>query len=622
MHLSQLSVENFRSLKSTSIRFLRDANILVGPNNAGKTNILRALQLALGVDIARQRDAISRLDFTDGNRDHSFKITATLVGLSDADVDVFGIDNLEPIGPDGDVISEANDISLIDKHDLSLRITVVGSYDEANEDYSLAWYFSKHEEQEVPVSRAQRRRIGFQYLRGGDASSTWALGLSGSSLIRQLIRQQGSNITKEIAQMAMAVDDLGKTLGENEALSSILDNLSKHMARILPVSQGSLRYGSGKRGGDEIVRGLELIGAFTDSSVDLPFSAHGRGSASSAALMAVLLYATEFQGSIILALEEPEVALHPHLQRLLLRELTRRGVQIIMTTHSPVITAACQPENIVLVQKKQQATISKPLVGAGAQERTTAEHDLNRLLAEAVFSEAVLIVEGETDAAFLDTIDRKLGEKEGWRTLDARGVLLIEAGCCKDIPMVAKRLSRLEIPLFAIADNDPTQPLKSVREWGDSCELYFIWPRHKLAYDLEGVIAFLTSFESLLEGLCTVVPMMDEKEFLTSVAAAAVEVEKDGHSGTQGWFVTEVKSSNFASLASAMSSDPNRPGEEIMRSVLKGAMARTMKKRRHMRLLAMALNVNHIPEQITHTLTVVNQYLNKEIGAYVCEHRL
>ncbi len=48
MYVGQLIVKGYRSLKDVSIRFYPGLNVLVGKNNAGKSNIIRALDMILG----------------------------------------------------------------------------------------------------------------------------------------------------------------------------------------------------------------------------------------------------------------------------------------------------------------------------------------------------------------------------------------------------------------------------------------------------------------------------------------------------------------------------------------------------------------------------------------------
>ncbi len=48
MRLSKLKIENFRGIECTEVELDRDATVLIGENNSGKTSVLEALRLGLG----------------------------------------------------------------------------------------------------------------------------------------------------------------------------------------------------------------------------------------------------------------------------------------------------------------------------------------------------------------------------------------------------------------------------------------------------------------------------------------------------------------------------------------------------------------------------------------------
>ena len=48
MHLSKLTIQNFRKIAAAEIDFVPGLNILVGPNNTGKTAIIDSLRALLG----------------------------------------------------------------------------------------------------------------------------------------------------------------------------------------------------------------------------------------------------------------------------------------------------------------------------------------------------------------------------------------------------------------------------------------------------------------------------------------------------------------------------------------------------------------------------------------------
>lgn len=48
MYLSRLVISNFKSIDKLDINFEKGKNIIVGKNNSGKSNILKAIDLVLG----------------------------------------------------------------------------------------------------------------------------------------------------------------------------------------------------------------------------------------------------------------------------------------------------------------------------------------------------------------------------------------------------------------------------------------------------------------------------------------------------------------------------------------------------------------------------------------------
>lgn len=47
VNVDRLHIENFKSIKNLDVKFNK-INAIVGPNNAGKSNIMRALYIVLG----------------------------------------------------------------------------------------------------------------------------------------------------------------------------------------------------------------------------------------------------------------------------------------------------------------------------------------------------------------------------------------------------------------------------------------------------------------------------------------------------------------------------------------------------------------------------------------------
>mgnify|MGYP002660992474 CR=1 FL=1 len=47
MYISKIDIENFRNFKNKEIEFNDGVNVIIGHNNAGKSNLIKALALVL-----------------------------------------------------------------------------------------------------------------------------------------------------------------------------------------------------------------------------------------------------------------------------------------------------------------------------------------------------------------------------------------------------------------------------------------------------------------------------------------------------------------------------------------------------------------------------------------------
>ena len=90
MFISSLTIENFRGFKSkTNIEFNEGLNVIIGENNAGKTTVLKALQLIFDINNNSRLsiDDINK-DIDDLNNPPEITITATIKSSkSDRDID-------------------------------------------------------------------------------------------------------------------------------------------------------------------------------------------------------------------------------------------------------------------------------------------------------------------------------------------------------------------------------------------------------------------------------------------------------------------------------------------------------------------------------------------------------
>lgn len=116
----------------------------------------------------------------------------------------------------------------------------------------------------------------------------------------------------------------------------------------------------------------------------------------------------------VVVLEEPEAHLHPQQQHGLVRYLKevieqRPEVQVILTTHSDEIVAACDPEDLVIFRRDVAGKPAARTIRAFGLSQATldqARRHLDVTRSASLFAQRSVLVEGITDAIVLRAVAR------------------------------------------------------------------------------------------------------------------------------------------------------------------------------------------------------------------------
>jgi CRISPR-associated exonuclease Cas4 len=157
--------------------------------------------------------------------------------------------------------------------------------------------------------------------------------------------------------------------------------------------------------------------------------------------------------SIILAIEEPELYIHPQLQRLIysvLREFALTD-QVIYTTHAPTFVDVWNYEHVSVVRKPSVAVGTKVHVCPGGTLGNETEKGGFKLLNSfdldancLFFAEKTILVEGDQDEIGILATGRKL--KLFSEFPEEIGFTIVVAGSKGEIPKFQKLLNAYKLP--------------------------------------------------------------------------------------------------------------------------------------------------------------------------------
>ena len=166
--------------------------------------------------------------------------------------------------------------------------------------------------------------------------------------------------------------------------------------------------------------------------------------------------------SVVFAIEEPELFLHPHAQRRLaaaLRDIAGSlQHQVVLCTHSTHFVDLSRHKSIAIISKESTAQGTKArqcttdlFAGEGAKEQKDRFHMaawINPDRGEMFFARRVVLVEGETEAILLPYLTERMG------CFDS-DVSVIDCGSKHNLPLYVTLLKAFELPYCVVHDEDP-----------------------------------------------------------------------------------------------------------------------------------------------------------------------
>jgi energy-coupling factor transporter ATP-binding protein EcfA2 len=419
VYITSIQIENYKSYwESEEIEFAKGFNVIVGANNAGKTSLLECLSLTI-VNDPHLSLKTKQNEHASVEKDLKLKV-AFQVTSEDFTRVTRGLDTFTLYFPLG--VHETVVIKDYEQYIISGSFPrIIAEMGNSSSIINVAFDYVNY--QDTLNSNAA---ITF---RKDDSSNKWRGG--GTDTINKV---RGNSIEKRLLQWLMSEIYMFKAERLNISQSSVLANKTlKPDASNLPEVLQNLRNDSNHvyqrylRAIQEIFPEItdvapnttgagtsQILIWTTDPTQDRqdlaqPLSKSGTGIGQVLAMLYVLF--TSKYPRIIL-IDEPQSFLHPGAIRNLFEIFKRHKVkhQYIVTTHSPLVITAANPERIILLQKEDAETKVYPINKSEKAEMEMVLHSVGAGLSDVFGAENVLWVEGQTETKCYPLIIRELCE--------------------------------------------------------------------------------------------------------------------------------------------------------------------------------------------------------------------
>lgn len=433
MYLDHIEIYKLLGFRRLSVDIDEHLQIIAGPNNSGKSSLVRLIEIFFSDPSPSDILKIMPLNsyYTSGGPRMLSTIRIHFGGLSSAESE--GMEDL--MSSEGTFWVQ---ISCTRKGKISYR-TYEGDTPRSRKIYE--WVLQSFNFVKIPSVRVS----------GDEQLEDQSFARLHETLEGVLVRSGSSRATqlqKEFADAITPVEELVRNV-LNESVAAVANELPFQEPN-LGVDLPDTRYA---------LRGILRETVITShDEVKVPIAERGTGF-QSAMVLGILRYVSSRSRQngayLFFAVEEPEAFLHPQTQRAMakiLRDISDEA-QLLVTTHSPVLVDSYSVAQIARLPLDPEG------VTFNAQNQNLSDAEEGRLTrycdatnSELVFASAVILVEGHGDKLLIDfMLERITGGPGGHYAL---GITVIEASGISTISHLLRLAHLFSVRAYVITDKD------------------------------------------------------------------------------------------------------------------------------------------------------------------------
>lgn len=458
MHISKLSLVNYRNFANAKFVFKKGINTIIGENGSGKTNLFRAIRLLLDENMRRSAVRLDQSDFNrslDNWKGHWIIISLEFEEISQDEtiqslflhgVGNVGAERVEKAtynlifrprteirvrlskledGDTGGLAAIRQEISIADYETIltgksEADFNDKNMYKEIVGDFDLVRF---NNETEFPVIGAKvpgifsiTQDISFTFIQAlRDVISEFQNNRTNPllTLLKAKSGELNPAVFGPIKEMARSLNASIVNVAEIQTLRSDIKGTIKEAAGHT-YSPSSLSIKSElSEEADKLFQSLKLFIGESDDGYEGAIHELSLGGANLIYLTLKLLefkyQKTKQSFANFLLIEEPEAHIHTHIQKTLFDRLNYADTQVIYSTHSTHISEASNVRNInILGRNGSVCEAYQPTVGLTETQTGNIQRYLDAVRSNLLFAKSVLLVEGDAEEILIPILVKKL----------------------------------------------------------------------------------------------------------------------------------------------------------------------------------------------------------------------
>lgn len=446
MKLCELQVKNFCCIDNIGIRIKIDNIIvLIGPNNVGKTTVLKAYEL-----FGKSGEAQSVESFYQRNEANVIEIAGVFFEISEEDKTQIGEKWIYQDDEYGDVIKYRWKWEKIGEKGKK------SSWSEANKEWEnggMGGWDSK-------IASCIPTPLKINPFDDSTQLEKQIVDIL-TSAVKESIKSDGSKLSSMVGQLNTLANSVKTEI--NEELSKTTMKLQDNIGDIFPNHKIDIQPEAGKFDVDKILAAGTHIRVADSLGTFYPLTNQGSGLQRAFLWSAIEALADTGNYKIgkktlaneeprILLVEEPESFLHPPAVRAAREALYKiadlANWQVMITTHSPIFIDVSKPHTTIVRVEKQCDSATKIFSTDKAKfddderERLQMIRNCHPTINEFFFSDKVILVEGDTEQAVFSELK------------DSLDITIVNCRGKANIPMFQKILNHFGISYTILHDLD------------------------------------------------------------------------------------------------------------------------------------------------------------------------